>query len=436
MSPSIGPEIAPTRLEDRVMTFLVMVLMGALVLWPNAVPLSIALVAVTVVLMRLRSADRSWVRPLDAPTLMLLALFYGWHLVGMAWSSNMTYGLFDLEVKASLLVFPVFFWVWPKQHRIDIDRVLALFCWVNVLAVALCSAVAVWRFASELHLRGQGLLPADPAYTNHFFESRFSLFLHPGYMAMYLCMALGLWVLTGAWRSHGRSTNAAVIGALLLGVMLCNSKMGWITAVLVIVQAIMALHKEPVLRRPLVIMAAVGALAFGGLLIAFPTVSGKITQAFEATGAIDPTSDQSSQLRRMVWKSALSVIAEAPTLGVGTGDVKDALQARFTAFGYVVPAAKHMNAHGQFLQSAAALGAIGGALALGVVVSLLLSGRRDGLAMLLGLLTLLNWSVESMAEVQAGVVFLGSMAWLITLRKLGDPSRTSPHDPIQPAPHR
>jgi O-antigen ligase len=355
------------------------------------------------------------------------AAFYGWHMVGMLWTSNAGAGWFDLEVKASLLLFPVLYWLWPKGYVLDHVSALRMFTWANVLSVALCLGAALFRFGEELQLREQGLLPADPAYTNHFFESRFSLFLHPSYMAMYLCFALAVWVIDGHWRTRSLFVNALVVGALFLGVLLCNSKMGLLTAGVMVLHMAYLHRHEAKLRRPIMITLIAGAVVFGGLAATLPNLRNKIIQAFDATGRIDPGSDQSSQLRRMAWDSALELFRGAPFMGTGTGDVKDELIRTYAAKGYVHAEAKRMNAHGQFLQSAAALGIIGLVLVVGLVVTLVRSRAKMGvLGLVLGYLVLLNWAVESMAEVQAGVVFLCCLSWVLLVRTERPEVRSSP----------
>ena len=73
-----------------------------------------------------------------------------------------------------------------------------------------------------------------------------------------------------------------------------------------------------------------------------------------------------------------------------------------------------LNAHDQFLQTAACLG-IGGALLILGMVLVPLSARSPhrALAVLFLLITAANWTVESMLEVQAGALFFSVMACLL-----------------------
>ncbi|MEZ4755374.1 MAG: O-antigen ligase family protein [Flavobacteriales bacterium] len=332
----------------------------------------------------------------------------------MGWSSNTGFGLFDLEVKAAFLLFPMLLWILPANQALDPSLAWRAFTWANVGSVVICLGAAMWRFIHEVYLREQGLLPEDPAWTNHFFESRFSFFLHPSYMAMYLCASLAMVLLKRTGPQPHPWLDQAVPALLTLGVMLCNSKMGWLTLAAVLALALLGNWQDARLRSRLILLAAIGSALFITLFLSFPTVSGKFVQALSATGAIDPTSDQSSALRRMAWDSALELFRREPLTGSGTGDIKDDLMQQYHEKGYVHAEAKRMNAHSQFLQSAAALGLPGLVLVLILVLLPLFIAFKTGdrSAQVFWIIVLLNWSVESMAEVQAGVVFVAFFGWL------------------------
>lgn len=407
---TVDPRIAKWT---RVLEFAIVLLAASLPFALRIMPLFILGIAVAVIALRVLHGRGGWRRLSPTSAMPWMALFYLLHVLGMAWTTNTAFGLFDLEVKASFLLFPVLFMVLPDQVQVDRTRILQAFAVVNAIAVLICLVAAIARFVPEWSLRQQDMLPAGAPWTNHFFESRFALFLHPSYMAMYLCFALAALHLGVAGAKQ--RFNGVLSAVLIVGVILCNSKMGWLTLTVVIVLALADAWRERAVRRRLALLSGIGLVLFTGLFRAFPTVSGKITQAFNATGAIDPGSDQSSALRRMAWDAATDLFAAQPATGVGTGDIKDDLIAVYHAKGYVHAEAKRMNAHSQFLQSAAALG-IGGLLVLVAMIVLPLARivrRRDLLACSFWIVLLLNWTVESMAEVQAGVMFTVLMAWML-----------------------
>ena len=383
---------------------------------PRALAILVIIVALIVFSLRARNGWSGW-RPMGWTGAMpWMALFYVLHVVAMVWSSNLSFGAFDLEVKGALLLFPVLFWFLPPTVRVDTAKVWRAFGLACAATVLLCLGNSALNFGNEWQLRQQGLLPADPAWTNHFFESRFSLFLHPSYMAMYLCFALATVQSVGFGDRPPSWVKWAVQALLVVGVILCNSKMGWLTLALVIGLAIRNEWNDVTSRRRLLVLSGIGLGLFVALFALFPTVSGKLTQAISATGAIDPASDQSSTLRRMAWDAATDLFFEHPATGVGTGDIKDELLAVYHDKGYVHAEAKRMNAHSQYLQTAAALG-IFGLLALAAMMLVpLYRSFKDGdrQSLVFWLIIVLNWSVESMAEVQAGVLFSAFVAWVLS----------------------
>lgn len=387
-------------------------------------PLFIVLIAVATVALRLQHDRGSWHRPTLTSALTWMVLYYLLHVLAMAWTTNTAFGAFDLEVKAAFIVFPVLWWLLPSDSMLESSKVLRAFVWANAGAVLICLLAAGWNFGNEYYLRGQGRLPVDPAWTNHFFESRFSQFLHPSYMAMYLSFALAAVLLQPSIQAP-RSFLSGLIPILLVsGIILCNSKMGWLTLAVVIGLAVLGGWSNTAMRRQLLVLSGIGVALFAVLFMAFPTVSGKLTQAISATGAIDPTSDQSSALRRMAWDAATDLFKAQPLQGVGTGDIKDELIAIYQAKGYVHAEAKRMNAHSQFLQSAAALGVPGLLVLLALLLFPLIAAfrSRSGLQVAFWLIIALNWSVESMAEVQAGVIFVAFLGWLMLQEGTTSPS--------------
>jgi O-antigen ligase len=153
-----------------------------------------------------------------------------------------------------------------------------------------------------------------------------------------------------------------------------------------------------------------------GLYMASPFVRERVGQVVSTFRTDAPAVDaaNSTDDRRLVWRAARGLIAEHPLIGVGTGDVKDELVRAYGERGFVEPFRKKLNAHDQYLNTAVALG-VGAALLLILAIVLPLRQAlrwRDGILAVFLLLNGLNWTVESMLEVQAGVVFLAFFGWL------------------------
>jgi O-antigen ligase len=389
----------------------------ALPLVPNAVPATLVLFLAGWSFHQRRSlrcpASIPWRTPLP-----WLVLYYLVHLAGMAWTDDTAFGLFDLQIKAPLLVLPLLALFLPALPRGVRNDALFLGALANAAAAVVLLLAALVRIAA-----GGGLSAAE-----EIFSSRYSFAVHPSYVAFYLLSSLAAWVLVPL---HGRVPAAvgnAVLLALCMGVVLCGSKMGWVLLLLTLAVALVLRWGGTALRRSLLGIVAASTVGLGALVLLSPYAGSRVREAFRAATApqVDDRSETSSAVRRITWSAATTLIAERPLLGTGTGDIKNELMRLYAERGQAWVLEHRLNAHSQFLQSAACLGIAGG-MVLVLMLLLPLTGpwRRDPLVLLFLVACALNWAVESMLEVQAGVVFTALMAvWLFR--------GTNDHGPVRP----
>lgn len=353
---------------------------------PVAVPPLIILSAV-ILIIRYRSngAARTWYRE---PAMLAPMAFFLLYVIGLAWTEDFGYAFFDLEIKLPLALVPLAVLFTPHADRTGGRGLLTLFIAGNVVAVAACVAMVPAHL-----LLGRGDL------SSQLFGNDFSLFLHPGYFALYLCIALAA-VLFGAVRTSG-TAGPLLQAVLLIGIVLTGSKAGWLCLALLLVAAAMRHRSGPatwLLVAALVAGAATAALS--------PNLRERLGEAWRAMrdDGLHPEATTSSEVRKLAWHSAAQVVASEWPWGAGTGDVKNELLERHAANGYTHLVEERINAHQQYLQTAATLG-LPGALAIAalLLVPLWAAWRaRAWPAVAFLLLSALNWSVESMLEVKAG----------------------------------
>src|SRR5690606_6032522 len=120
------------------------------------------------------------------------------------------------------------------------------------------------------------------------------------------------------------------------------------------------------------------------------------------------TSADGNDLRMVAWTCSVQCLRTGPW-GAGTGDIKHALMDCYGAKGATEAAKRDLNSHSQFLQGAVALGWPGLLSTLLLALVPLLRGWRDRNVPLLVFMALfvVNAAVESVLEVQAGVLFFG-----------------------------
>jgi len=410
----------PSPLERGRLVLWALVLL-AMPLWPKALPGLLGLLLLSMV--PWAKGDRAWRMPAWSGPLPWMAAWYLAHALGMAWSRNQAHGLFDLEVKLLALAVPLLFaWnaaAWSR-HR---DLLLRFFVWAVSLTMLFLLVRSTWLFIDELQLRATGEYPMGLPYTNIFFSTYMSPWIHPSYLAMYggfalLVLAFGP-VPVGKNHLVRKLERWVLPLILVLGVLLSASKTGWLGLLLVLVLLLWAHRKDARVRRSLMIGALFAAGFFAVLVVSFGSLRAKFTDTWQALYTTDPAGEDSSTSRVLVWKAAKELIATSPIVGTGTGDVKDELMRIYAERGYRYPLELRLNAHSQFLQTAVALGLPMALLLLAALVVPLVHALRKGYRLLAAflLLTLLNWSVESMMEVQAGVVFFMLMAALLTIER-------------------
>lgn len=413
---------------DRAMPVAAVIFAVCLPLAPNIAPVALVALALSAIWPGTSSRSVRKLRPTGP--LLWMGILYLLHLIGLIWTTNMDFAGLDLGIKAPLLVFPlIYLFGRPLANTFQVQR---WFVGANAVALVFCVLRACYTLVTNLiNTHGQpGPSMSGFAMSVPFFSSDLSFFLHPTYMAMYLTLAL---LLLLRYEVHGPWPKrlSGVIGfLLLLGIVLCASKAGWALLFVAGIGLLAERWHDRAMRR-MVMWGLLAALTAGVALYAGTDYVHERVDQVVHTFREDAPSDQaanSTDDRRLVWKAATELVALHPLLGSGTGDVKDELLRVYAERGYVEPLRKQLNAHDQYLNTAVALG-IGTALILLLMIlvpTVSAFRKRDLIMAYFLLLNALNWTVESMLEVQAGVLFFAFFAWLLAMKgSPSSPPRTS-----------
>ncbi len=369
------------------------------------VPLALATVLLLMTAWRVRPS-------LNWRVLWPLGAFYALHIIGLAWTDDLAFGLFDLQVKIGLVLLPVAAAAFLALRPTGMQRAMAAFTFGNMVAMAL-SLIGAWRCQAA---GGEGC----------FSQSALSFDLHPSYAAWYACWCVayaGHRLLGDSpMKAFERWCWIASMAALSAFVVLLASKSGVLGLGLVAVWlgARVVTRSGAVIRITLLVavgVIAIAAIRGGSVVMARMQAALDAVELARAGNPAIYTSAGGSEMRLVAWMCSAERIAKDP-LGAGTGDIKHALADCYADKGATPALERKLNSHSQFLQGGVALGWSGLLLTLATALVPLAFAlrRRDGLMALFGLLYLLNAAVESVLEVQAGVVFYALMLGLLAAR--------------------
>lgn len=377
-------------------------------LYPKAVPPLILLFGICSVLAILKKYSR--VEMGEVAILMLL--FYGLHLIGMLYTENLERGWFDLEVKLSLVAFPLAFVGFRFLRATNYKRTLRMFVYGTVSASLMCLIQSAYKYY-VLDL---------PYY--HFLTSRFSFIIHPSYFALYNIFSI-LILTRLEWPFAGKKPlRITMIGFMFLflsvSVLLTGSKTGFLMWIIIslsitVVFIKIAKHKWlPVVGLAL-IMSVIGVIFQNA-----PLLRSKVINVLNVaqSNELDPKATESTAARALVYDSAIEIIKHQNWYGQGTGDFQDALDRAYNEKGYEFAALRHLNAHNLFLQTWVALGIPGTVMLAGLFITLLILAIKHREPLMLGftLIFIIISLTESTFYVQAGVVFFAFFAVLTSRR--------------------
>ncbi|OFY83768.1 MAG: hypothetical protein A3F72_07255 [Bacteroidetes bacterium RIFCSPLOWO2_12_FULL_35_15] len=329
----------------------------------------------------------------------LFELLYFIHLIGMIYTANLPSGLFDLEVKFSIFIFPIIFCSRPLKVDL-INQILKVFCVAAIIASIAMLSRATFLFATK----GE----------NDFFYEAFSFLIHPSYLSMYINFLL-VWILLGLFGKGGVRANLKPLYSWILIVfffiinVLLSSKMGMISMLILFFSFgiyYITLSKKYLLGA-FAIVIFISAILFSSVYI--PAIEHRVSFAIAALtkNEIKKTSDESSEVRMLIWKTANEIIRDHPIIGVGTGDAKDVLLEEYAKRGMTGAIEHKLNAHNEFYQVFISLGIIGFITLLANLFFPLVQAIKDKNLMIIFFLLIIifNYLPESMLETQAGVMF-------------------------------
>jgi O-antigen ligase len=339
---------------------------------------------------------------------LLLPLFlYLLYVIGTFYSAQLkgpSGALFDLEVKLSMLLFPVFFMTIDlTKFRNDFSKMILK----AFIYGCLVSSIILINKAMMGYFKNQD--------ASVFYYTGLSWMHHPSYIALYFTFAIAIlltWILK---KSNPiifkRNLAIMLIIHFQIFIVLLSSKagiIGFFTTLILIIVYYFIRHREK-LKFTLIITGIILS-TFVVILFIFPASINRfyaIKKSIEDNQIPDNLKTESSASRLLVWECSLEIIQENFLFGVGTGDVKTELIKKYNEKQIVQALAEKLNPHNQFLQTFIAIGLTGFILLIvGLLYPSIYAYKKENLLFILFIgMFLFHILVESMLERQAGVVF-------------------------------
>lgn len=343
---------------------------------------------------------KKWYRLKQNNFALLFISFYLIHLIGLTYTTNLESGWFDVQVKLSLMFFPLILATRPFQvsDKQKIFRAFIIGCSAS-LAIMLSHASYIYFTTGQ----------------NDFFYESFSSFLiHPSYISMYLNLAVA-WLILNLQRIKFSDKPLSFILNLFLifffsvSIFLLSSKLGIVTLVLIFIGFIVVSIITK--RKYLIGFSALAVIVLSVFIVMkfVPEISGRINRAIDALTDtnVNEAEVESSAVRLLVWSASNELVADNLLTGVGTGDAKDELMKVYLDRGMTGAYKHELNAHNEYYQVFISLGIIGFILLLSNLYFPLVASFRNGniIYLLFLCIIILNFLTESMFETQAGVMF-------------------------------
>jgi hypothetical protein len=329
-------------------------------------------------------------------------LFYLLHGIGLLYSINLNYGFADMGTKLALILLPVIFAFYapPQNERRQIKIFFIAGCFICCFYNIIMAFISYNQFHQS----------------STFFYTYFSRLMHPAYFSIYLNLAILFIIDLFFGFSKKQSTNVLLILTIaffLLNIMLLSSRLAIVVAYTTsfLYYIIKIRNRNQKLRIwPLLICLLVIILTFDFMVSQRLNRFDQVENIFSDSSHVytfNKKEYNSTTVRIPLWISAWQIIEKNKYFGVGTGDIKEALDKVYIANKFTYAEEKHLSPHNQILHTGIILGTLGMLLLMTMLLYPLYFSIRfqSYLLMFFLLIIFVNMMTESLLERQAGVIF-------------------------------
>ena len=356
----------------------------------------------------------------------ILMLLYFLYIIGLLYTDDITEGMIQLRIKLPLLVFPLIF-LMPGTRFLRYTDILQVFISGCIITFLICLYMAFGNsfsivdgklvFNAIIYASGDHIfLDSIRRSSNYFFGSYLSFFMHPTYYSMYITIGIiGLLELR-QYHKHvlivrTRLLFWSILSLMFIAIFMLTSK----ASILILFMVSVAW----ILFRGRFILRLLGKILSLVLLSLIFIMVIRVNPRFKTSIAILKEynngksleeyieSKESAAVRLLIWREAIDVAKDNPMIGVGSGDVKNALLKSYQMSNLSGALEEQYNAHNQYLETFIAVGLIGLCVLILVLIlpPLLVKSEKKYILTFFLLLVGSDFLFESMLNRQAGVMF-------------------------------
>jgi O-antigen ligase len=309
---------------------------------------------------RLRTNDIHNI-PLQHKVLFILyILFFIWQIIGIFYSDNTREGWRNIELRLSLVLYPLVLLSPGEMIQKKISTLLKVFTLSTFLYIIICFIYAFYR---SVYINN-GVFSFNPhppvdSWLNYFYASEFAIFQHPSYLSMYVLISI--FIASESFMDRSIKIKEKIFwliisGILLISLYLLSSRAGLLAAMVTVSLYISFKYKtfKTKINYLLIFLFSIF------ILLLFYFSNPRLRDYLKGDINTEWNSKMLKESRILIWKSAYNIICHNVIFGVGTGDIQDKLNEEYIRSGNkVLTVVKNLNAHNQFLEVLLENGLIG-----------------------------------------------------------------------------
>ena len=360
--------------------------------------------------------------PVKMISIALFAFFF-LHIFALLYSSNIDNGLFEVQKKISLVLFPLFLFGSNKRIKKESNLILKVFILGNLVASiyllsdAFFSNIVVEESSWYIRYWYKNSMENYPFWQlinqseSVFSGSLLSNFIHPSYFSMYLLFSILLIVqflrLNSIKRKYVKFFYVLTVFFFLFMIYLLQARAGFVSLFIVILLfAFFEIKKHKSIQ--IIIISSL----FVSIALFFLIKSQQAEKVYTKISNLFSEDDKIEMVRQdarfETWYSSILVIKNNFWFGTSPGDLTDELEKVYIKNNFSKAQGNRLNSHNQFLETFAGLGIFGFI----ILVSVLISGltysyqKKDRLLFFLIIILSVNFIFESMLNRMAGILFM------------------------------